>query len=391
MNNPDNNTSELPMIRHVLPEFGRVPVDLETESMSGIVKVAVTLAVKQAVTRPRVQLWGLNRDYNRRHYTMAGVDVFTHPGFPLLKMGKNDWRYFVPMYLSALRSRVDILHVHDNPFLLALPRAKRRVLHYNTPISPRISAAFVQAQKKADLVICSSKYLRDDLLQYVNYPQDRVYVLYNGVDIKLFDEPRQDLRRKLGISKSTIVLLYAGQISKEKGLIHVIRAMRILTEKYPIHLLVAGSSTLWQSINASDDKAISPYEIEVHQASIGLPVNFLGKVPSSGLSSIYHAADIFVCPSEWPEPFGIVNVEAMASGKPVVASRVGGIPEIVVDGVTGFLTEPANSGCLVQNIQHLIDNPTLRLDMGIAGKKRAAQIFSWDTLVQQLDQIYLHL
>ena len=102
------------------------------------------------------------------------------------------------------------------------------------------------------------------------------------------------------------------------------------------------------------------------------------------LPRLYAGADICVVPSVWREPFGIAAVEAMAAGKPVVASRAGGLSDIVEDGVTGFLVEPGNAAELADRIARLIADPVLRVKMGRAGRQRAERRFSWDVLMREI-------
>ncbi len=98
--------------------------------------------------------------------------------------------------------------------------------------------------------------------------------------------------------------------------------------------------------------------------------------------------DFGVVPSTYPEPFGIVNLEYMACGLPVVATEVGGIPEVVVDGKTGLLIEPNNPQALAAAIEKLLNAPDLRIKMGNAGRKRVEQNFTWGKHMQQLIEIY---
>lgn len=110
-------------------------------------------------------------------------------------------------------------------------------------------------------------------------------------------------------------------------------------------------------------------------------VRELGWLHPSVLPDLYKDIDIAVIPSIWHEPFGIGTLEAMASGKPVIASRVGGLQEIVEDGVTGFLVEPRNVGELAKKLEILMDNPDLRRTMGEAGRKRAEEVYEWKRIV----------
>jgi len=112
-------------------------------------------------------------------------------------------------------------------------------------------------------------------------------------------------------------------------------------------------------------------------------IKSVGWVSLEELPQLYVQADICVVPSLWPEPFGIVAVEAMAAGKPVIASRIGGLKDIVVDGVTGFLVEPGDVKQLAEKIELLMDNPDLYKKMGKAARKRVEELYSWPDIIQR--------
>lgn len=377
-------------IRHVLPEFGRVPRDLLKDSMSGIVRAAITIAIRQSnEAATEVELLGLNRDLPATNYKLERAEIWATRGLSFGRWNTMDWRYFLPLYVRSMRRPVDMLHVHDNPFLLASPRAAKRVLHFHTPISSRANGPFVTKAMQANHVICNSEYIRADFLKAVPYPRDKTSVVHNAVDPRIIEGGDGRVRVRLGIENDKKVLLFVGQLSWQKGLIHLIRALRTIGED--VALIVAGGSDLWQTINDPIDRAaagMSEYEMTVHEEANGLSVHFLGTVPTDELKHVYAAADIFVCPSEWPEPFGMVNVEAMAAGKPIIASRIGGIPEIIVDGTTGILVEPANPLELAQAVKELLIDEDLRKKMGTAGYLRAQDYFSWERVLSEVKTVY---
>jgi glycosyltransferase involved in cell wall biosynthesis len=111
-------------------------------------------------------------------------------------------------------------------------------------------------------------------------------------------------------------------------------------------------------------------------------------LPHPELAEHYRRADIFIAPSVWNEPFGMVIVEAMASGLPVIATRGGGIPEIVRDGETGLLTERGNAAELAEAINYLLKHDEVRRAMGRAGRKRAVEMFGWDKISEPLFEVY---
>jgi glycosyltransferase involved in cell wall biosynthesis len=110
-------------------------------------------------------------------------------------------------------------------------------------------------------------------------------------------------------------------------------------------------------------------------------------VPVEEVVQLYSHAAVFACPSVY-EPFGLINLEAMACEAPVVASGVGGILEVVQDGITGFLVEPARPAELAEKIRRLLDDPSLARTMGMAGRRRVEERFSWDSVAERTERVY---
>jgi len=373
-------------IRHILPGFGILPSDLGKQGMSGIVGVAYNLALQQADQGWDVELVGLRGGDSAPLNVPSEPRVVSIRSWPWLKAGGYDYRYFAPAYLRLLlRGQADIHHVYSNPYHLALGRARKYVLHYQTPIY-EVPPAYHRAMRWADAVICCSAFVRDQLLRHVDYPCERVYVVYNGVDLGRFAPgDKRAAREKLGISAQEKVVLFAGQVNEAKGLLYLVQACRQMSAGHDLRLLVAGSSSLWA--DGPRSRGQSPYERRVMAAASGLKVTFLGPVAYHQMPAVYQAADIFVCPSTWDEPFGMVNVEAMATGLPVVASRVGGIPEAVVDGVTGLVVPPRDVDALVSALSRLLDDSPLVLRIGSEGVKRARE-FDWQKIAREVDRVY---
>lgn len=375
-------------IRHVLPGFGVVPADLAADGMSGIVGVAYNLARQQAVCRHAVELFGLCDGSQPAgvQQTAEGVTIVPVRARSWLRIGSYDYRYFGPAALQLWRrGRSDVQHVYSNPYLLAPSRAEKRVLHYQTPVG-EVPAAYQKAVQKAGAVICCSNFIRDQFLEHVTYPAASVFVVYNGVDLDHFRPgDKQASRARLGIPADDVVILFAGQVNEEKGLLHLVRACRHLAPDNDVRLVVAGSSALWG--DSAQSGAQTPYERQVATEAENLKTTFLGKVAHGRMPIVYQAADVFVCPSVWDEPFGMVNLEAMATELPVVASRAGGIPEAIANDETGFLVPASDAPALAGALRRLLDNPTLRREMGQAGRRRAHR-YSWGTIAAQVESIY---
>jgi starch synthase len=192
-------------------------------------------------------------------------------------------------------------------------------------------------------------------------------------------------------------VLFVGRIARQKGIIHLVRAIRYLEPDTQV-VLCAGAPDTPEIANEMSQAVDAVRTERSHIVWIN------SKVPKSAVYQLYSHAAVFCCPSIY-EPFGIINLEAMACETPVVASAVGGIKEVVVDGETGFLVpieqmqespfEPLDpdkfSRDLASKINVLMKDPGLRQRFGEAGRKRAVEKFSWAAIAHQTKQLYEEL
>jgi starch synthase len=246
-----------------------------------------------------------------------------------------------------------------------------------------------EAYRSANAIIAVSGGMRDDVLDcYPFINPDKVHIVHNGIDVDIF-KPTLDesVLIKHGVDPNRPIVLFVGRITRQKGLIHLLRAAHLLPAG--VQLVLAASSPDEKQIGdevaeaVSNLKALRPDDI----------IHIDQQVSKVELIVLLSHATVFACPSIY-EPLGIVNLEAMACETPVVASAVGGIPEVVVNGVTGLLVEytPDDVAAFEANIAasllEVLDNPTMGSEMGIAGRKRAAQHFGWDRIAQRTVEIY---
>jgi len=210
----------------------------------------------------------------------------------------------------------------------------------------------LQAIRAASTIIVYNNFIRNLLSPF----NPRVVTIPSGVDTGKF-AVRAGARKKDGVT-----ILMASRTGDEcKGFAVLRDAVRILKTR------------------RSDFKVIVP--TYSRSEPLADAIEYIPWHPQERLPELYARADICVVPSLWREPFGIAAVEAMAAGKPVVASRVGGLADIVEDGVTGFLVEPGNANQLAQRIETLINDPMLRKKMGHAGTKVAEEQYAWDVIM----------
>jgi glycosyltransferase involved in cell wall biosynthesis len=248
----------------------------------------------------------------------------------------------------------------------------------------------------ADSIIGCSNYITHEIQSRFPQHADRCQTVYNGADSNIFQPPRDDH------ATSGDTLLTVGRISPEKGL-HILLAAfaKVLERKPDTRLRIVGSESIMRPKVISVFEGTSPARDALNlygdhylralkeQAGGKLEgkVSFIGALPYEKVPAEMQNASILVQPSLY-ETFGMPVAEAMAAGLPVVASRAGGLAEIVSDGETGMLVEPNDPDRLAEALLVLLNNPGLARSMGAAGRMRALNKFSWDATVKQLHAHY---
>ena len=240
----------------------------------------------------------------------------------------------------------------------------------------------------ADAVIAVSQGVRQDILNC--YPQaspDRVHVIHNGIDAEVYKrQPSEGPLAGLGIDASRPYAFFNGRISRQKGLPLLLAAALKIDPSY--QLVVAASSPDTPELGA--EVAALAERVRAERGNLVWIGHF---IPREELIQLHSGASVFVCPSIY-EPFGLVILEAMACETAVVASRVGGIPEIVVEGETGYLVDydPDRAheftSALAARIEGLLGDPTLAATMGKAGRERVLRHFGWPAIASRTVELY---
>ena len=244
------------------------------------------------------------------------------------------------------------------------------------------------AYESADAIIAVSDGIRADVLAaYPNVDPAKVVTIRNGVDVDRF-KPTSDpaLLTELGISGRYAI--FVGRITRQKGLAHLLRAWQNVPAEFGL-VLAAGSPD--EEIIGNEVKALIEELQKTRPNVIWIP----DMLPHEKLCALLTAADLFICPSIY-EPLGIVNLEAMACETAVLATRVGGIPEVVADGSTGKLVNFSGDGAaleaeLLSAIIELMNQPALLKQYGEAGRKRAAAEFGWPAVARATLALYQSL
>ncbi|MCB9960388.1 MAG: glycogen synthase [Rhodospirillaceae bacterium] len=251
------------------------------------------------------------------------------------------------------------------------------------------------AIEMADAVVAVSSSTKADVLRLFDVPEERVPVIPNGIDVNEYTETRDPaLLRRLGIDPERPFVLFVGRMTRQKGFSHLLDAIPALDPSFQV-VLCGGDA---------DTKELQAEMVaRVDQVKTGrADVTYIGgMLDRADVIKLYSHATVFCCPSVY-EPFGIINLEAMACGTPVVGSAVGGIAEVVVDGETGFLVnadldpapphsprDPAGFAArLAEGINRFAGNPELGAKMGAAGRRRVVDHYSWGSIADQTLALY---
>ena len=237
----------------------------------------------------------------------------------------------------------------------------------------------------ADAVIAVSRGMRADILAcYPAVGPDRVHVIHNGIDPALWaPDDARDALAEHGVDPDRPSVAFVGRITRQKGVPDLLRAAASFDPDAQL-VLCAG---------APDTPEVGQ---EVRDLVAALQAERTGVVwieqmlPPERLRQILSAATVFVCPSVY-EPFGLVNLEAMACGTAVVGTAVGGIPEIVVEEETGLLVPPSDPDAMAAAVNRLVRDPELAARMGTAGRTRVEEHFTWAAVAQTTAELYRSL
>ena len=254
------------------------------------------------------------------------------------------------------------------------------------------------AIEMADAVVAVSEGTRTDVLKNFHVDPKKVHIIYNGIDPVEYRkvDPSPALSR-FGIDPQKPYVLFVGRITRQKGIVYLVNAIRHMDPGYQVVLCAGAPDTpeiakeMKEAVEAASRDRGGIFWIDE-------------MVDKPTVIQLYSGADVFCCPSIY-EPFGIINLEAMACETPVVGSSVGGIPEVVVHDQTGYLVPLAQkhespftpldpeaySVDLAHQVNRLMANPDVRQAFGKAGRQRAVETFSWETIARQTADLYASL
>jgi glycosyltransferase involved in cell wall biosynthesis len=244
---------------------------------------------------------------------------------------------------------------------------------YNRHLLPRV------LEEAKVIITTSESYVEES--HHLDRYREKIRVIPNGIHPGEFQTTLTpgECRIQLGLPEDRVIILFFGNLVPYKGPEVLLKAFKRVCEDYDdLLLLYVGRGPL-QS------------ELEELSQELKVEVEFAGYVTDEDKARYYQAADIFSLPSvNLAEAFGIVNLEAMASGLPIVASRLGGIPDIVREGLNGLLFEPGNVEELARALRYLVENQEERERMGRAGRKMA-EAYRWEEIARRTEEVYQEL
>ncbi|MDA4127891.1 MAG: glycosyltransferase family 4 protein [Thaumarchaeota archaeon] len=295
-------------------------------------------------------------------------------------------------YLAKLLNGFDIIHVQGLKSISSVISgflASRTIrgacvctAHGFTPpywySSPSKRYLMRHALRHYDALISVSDFVRHRFSKFVGERPSRQYTVYNGVDIDFFN-PAIDptpLRRRLGLTNKKVVL-YVGRLAPRKGVQHLLDAFALAVKTFPeLALVICGRGEMEGGLRSQTQK------LELTQRVV-----FPGLVPQEDLPLYYALSDVVAVPSTY-EPMGIVPLEAMSAGRPVVASNTGGIPEVVEDTRTGLLVPPGDAPALAEALCSLCADEDLARKLGERGRAAVVGKYTWERIAVATLQAY---
>lgn len=305
-----------------------------------------------------------------------GLDII-HANLPLVPS------FAIPK--ESAKALVCTVHSTWKGEALVTKRENPKNLNPNEKMMLRFNFILRSSEKKlmnrSDALIAVSKYTVDELTELYGVDEEKIHVIYNGVDINKF-KPKTDktkLRKEFGLEEKQKIILFVGRLYHRKGLEILLHSIPSVIQEFK-DVKFAISGTGFKEKEESLRKLAKKLDIEEY-------VTFLGYVPDQKLPFLYAASEVFVLPAIY-ENFPFAILEAQATGLPVISTKVGGIPEFLTDNENGFLIDPGDSTQLTQRVVNLLQNPKLAKEVGARGRKLIVEKLSWRLITGQVIDLY---
>ena len=292
--------------------------------------------------------------------------------------------YIVRLARIILKEKVDLVHVNNGmsniePVIAALLLKRKFIVHFHGIETPGLVQRSLLS--RVDRIIVISEFLRSALIEN-GFPKDRMIVVLNPVkESHALSKCSENLRRQYGLNKNDKVFAIVGRIVRWKGHIEFLNAAFLVLESVPdAKALIVG--------DYSDGDAGYQEKIQTMVNESGFSDRILMTGYAEDISGIYSIMDICVHTSIEPEPFGLVIIEAMANGVPVIASDLGAPKEIITDGVNGYLVSPESSEKFAEKIIDLLSDVELRKKIGNRGREHVRQSYQVKKYARSVEKIY---
>lgn len=287
------------------------------------------------------------------------------------------------------------LHIPTVQIFHALGKTKRRhQKRVDTSPGDRIKTE-LEVIRKIDRLIAQCPAERAELVDDYHADPEKIVVIPSAVNTKVFRPvAKAEARKRIGLEQEGNVIVYVGRMLPRKDIRNIVRALALLLQRgdseagsslTPITLIVVGGETVEPNPVATPEIG----ELQRLATELGVleHVRFIGKRPASELRYYYSAGDVAVT-TPWYEPFGLTPLEAMACGRPVIGSAVGGLTFTIKDGEAGLLVPPRDPDALAHSLEYLLSHPEECTQMGMVARKRVEHEFTWSIVAMRTDALY---
>ncbi len=291
--------------------------------------------------------------------------------------------------------KFDLVHVHDwlvalagisfkhflkKPMVLTFHSTEFGRSGLHNPDSFAIDGVEWWASYEAARVIVTSNYMRREVCKHFKLPWDKIEVIPNGIDLDRYriSVNRYEIRERYGVHSGEKLILFVGRLVPQKGVEHLIRAIPLILEKHPeAKFIIVGEGWMKDRL-----EALARSILMNHQK-----IMFTGFIPDNEVIALMASADALVIPSIY-EPFGIVALEGMAVGVPVVASQVGGLAEVVEHDKTGVLVYPENPESIAWGVNYVLSNPEHSNWLVYNAREMLQKTYSWEAIARKTIKVY---
>lgn len=308
--------------------------------------------------------------------------------------------FFVRAVARDLKFKPDVFHIHNHFYYQFYLKKRfphsRFILHFNNEVLftyKHLHAKYIRAIEDADRIIACSNFIKQSIVSRCPEAEAKISVISNGAALSKFypipdSDPRlAEWRSRLGIQDRSKTVIFVGRIDAVKGVDYLIEAFNALAaELRDIKLLIVGTS--WFR-----DGRLTPFVRKVRELASpnADKIVFTGFIPYAELNTLYNLAGVAAVPSVFSEPFGMVIVEAMAAGSALVASAVGGIPEVVEPDERGLLVPPKDPAALASAMRRLLTDAALRQRLAANALPYVRGRFDWPMIAAKIEEVYREL